>query len=127
MEIHVITGRIGRDAEARTVGDKLAIGFSVAVDHSYIDRNGEKVNKSTWYDCTLWRKPGQDGILKYLKKGTQVTVHGDEVTADTYAGNDSTTRVSLRLKVVQVEPKWSDAQAPASPSVTNHPNDDVPF
>lgn len=130
MELHVITGRLGNAAQTRTVGDKIAISFPVAVDHSYVDASGNRVNRATWYDCTLWRKPGQDGIVKFLVKGAQVTVQGDEVTAGTYTNQAGETMTSLRLRVVTVEPKWPD-QAPTSqpqaPATVPPVSDDVPF
>lgn len=74
MQILMIAGNIGKDAELRTTqkGDKVA-GFSVAVDNGK-DANGNR-RDSTWYDCSLWGKRGE-ALCQYLTKGSKVTVTG---------------------------------------------------
>ena len=74
MQILIIAGTIGRDAEIRhTQGGDAVAGFSVAVDNGK-DKNGNK-RDTTWYDCSLWGKRGE-GLGPYLTKGTRVTIKG---------------------------------------------------
>lgn len=74
MQILMIAGNIGKDAEVRTTGggDKVA-GFSVAIDNGK-DRSGNK-RDSTWVDCSLWGKRAES-LAPYLRKGGKVTVTG---------------------------------------------------
>ena len=74
MQILIISGTIGRDAEIRRTqnGDAVA-GFSVAVDNGK-DKNGNK-RDATWFDCSLWGKRGES-LGPYLTKGTRVSITG---------------------------------------------------
>ena len=67
-----IAGRIGKDAETRTLqsGDTTVTGFSVAVD----DRSG-KEKQTLWFDVSIWGKRGA-ALEQYLTKGTSLTVSG---------------------------------------------------
>ena len=74
MQIAMIAGNIGKDAELRNVGDNQVCQFNVAVDGGK-DRNGNK-RDSTWYQCSLWGKRGE-ALCQYLKKGGKVSVTGN--------------------------------------------------
>ena len=58
MNILMIAGTIGQNAELRRTqsGDAVA-GFSVAIDNGK-DKNGNK-RDTTWIDCSLWGKRGE--------------------------------------------------------------------
>lgn len=71
----ILTGFLGKDAQVRDAQGAKAIGFSVAVNETF-KKAGEKVEQTTWYDCTIWRKEGQTGIAEYLKEGQQVMIQG---------------------------------------------------
>jgi single-strand DNA-binding protein len=71
MEILIISGRIGKDAELRRLqsGNQVA-QFSVAVD---VPKNGEKT--TNWYEATLFGDRAAK-LAEYLTKGTTVSVSG---------------------------------------------------
>lgn len=73
----VITGRLGKNAEHRTTQNGTDVcSFSVATDVGF----GE--NKRTiWIDVARFGK-GAEGLTRYLKKGTSVTVIGDLSTRE---------------------------------------------
>lgn len=66
-----ISGRLGGDAEVQEINSKRVINFSVA----HTRGKGDK-QRTDWFDCSLWREPGKDGVASYLKKGTPVVVEG---------------------------------------------------
>ena len=69
MNITVIAGNVGKDAELRnTQGGDSVLGFSVAVD------NG-KDKPPTWWDCSVWGKRATS-LAPYIKKGTKLTLSG---------------------------------------------------
>jgi single stranded DNA-binding protein len=77
MQQITLLGNIGRDAVIRDTNGRKAIGFSVAVNESYKDAQGTKVENTTWYNCTIWRDGQQSNrIADYLKAGQQVLVQG---------------------------------------------------
>ena len=49
--------RLGRDAEARTVGDNVVANLSLAFD--YYDPKAEKKRSTTWVDAALWGKQAE--------------------------------------------------------------------
>lgn len=79
MQTITISGRIGKDAETRTVRDNQVTSFNVAVDQGYGD--GKQTN---WFRVSAWGKKGA-GAAPYLLKGGVVTVVG-ELEFDTYEG-----------------------------------------
>lgn len=99
-----LIGNVGNDATVMVLeGGNAVISFSVAHSQSYKDKDGVKVEKVTWWDCSIWRKEGQKAeIAKYLLKGTKVYIEG-EPSAETYTTQSGETKISLRCSVSQIE------------------------
>lgn len=70
-----VIGNLTKDAEVKEVKDRKAINFSVAVNEYFKDANGEKLEKSTYYNCTLWRESNVK-VSEFLTKGTKVFIEG---------------------------------------------------
>ena len=74
MDIRIVTGRLGKDAEvkSRDNGSKY-LSYSLAVDNR--KSNGEK--ETTWFNCTQ-NVYGDGGakLTEHLKKGVQVLLVG---------------------------------------------------
>lgn len=128
MNRYQAIGNLGRDAEARTLDSgSTAISFTVAVTEKYTDKSGQKVENTTWINCTLWRTAQQStAIANYLKKGQKVLVEG-KPSVRSYEKNDGTFGASLELRVDNIEllggaPADSQPTAPppASGPVTAH-------
>ena len=72
----ILVGRLGRDPETRFTGGGQAVAnFSVATDHAYKDRNGERQKKTEWHKIVAWGKLAEI-VQKYLKKGSLVFIEG---------------------------------------------------
>lgn len=69
----MLVGRLGSDPEMKTIGDKSLAIFSLAVDRSIKDANGNKV--TDWFKCELWGKQA-DILNEYASKGSQISVVG---------------------------------------------------
>ena len=68
----VLIGRLGKDAETRTVGDTTVSNFSVATERRF--KKGEEwVSETDWHNVVLWRG---GGVTQYLTKGMMVSVQG---------------------------------------------------
>lgn len=69
-------GRLTRDPELRHTasGDAVA-DFSLALNESYYNKDGEKVEKVTFVDCFIWGKRAE-ALTKYSSKGNQLLVNG---------------------------------------------------
>lgn len=75
LNIAIICGNIGRDAETRYTQDQVAVTqFSVATTESWKDKSSDtRKEKTTWHNVVIWRR---ENLAQYLTKGTHVTVHG---------------------------------------------------
>lgn len=81
----IIIGNLGREPEMRyTPSGQAVTSFSVAVNETYTNNNGEKVKKTIWFRVTTWGKQAEI-CNQYLKKGQQVLVDG-RMNADVATG-----------------------------------------
>lgn len=94
-----ITGRVTRDAEVRTLSNsKQVVNFSVAVNESYRNKKGEKVEQTTFFECAYWISAKVAGILT---KGALVELAG-RVSARAWTGNDGEPRAGLNFTTSQI-------------------------
>lgn len=146
MNASTFAGRLGRDAETRTIAnDREVTGFSLAVD----EYAGPGERRTLWIDCSMWGERGTK-LAEFLRKGTPVAVSG-QVGVRQYEANGETKAV-LTLNVREVtllgakpegeqqrqEPRQSTRpQRPAAEQRKDppaqqqrqdpYPDDDIPF
>ncbi|MGB1103944.1 MAG: single-stranded DNA-binding protein [Crocinitomicaceae bacterium] len=98
-----LIGNIGKDAVVKKM-DKgvLALNFPVAHNKNWRDkRTGQQRTKTTWVNCTIWKKDGTNlRILDFLKKGNLVEVIGTPF-AKGYLQDDQSIRSEIRLNVAK--------------------------
>lgn len=70
-----LIGRLGKDPEVKTFGEKKKAAFSIATSDSYKNAKGEKVEDTQWHNLVIWGKLA-DVAGKYLKKGSEVAIEG---------------------------------------------------
>ena len=75
-------GNLGADPTIHTYdnGDKQA-SFSIAVNSSYKNKEGVKVDSTEWVNCVA-RKGLANVIEQYIKKGSKVYVEGSLKTKE---------------------------------------------
>ncbi len=96
-----LIGNIGRDATSKTMEKgMIAITFPVAHNKNWKDRKtGETKTKTTWVNCTIWKKEGANlKILEFLKKGCLVELTGTPV-AKAYQDENEIIRAEIKLNV----------------------------
>ncbi|MBR5647979.1 single-stranded DNA-binding protein [Candidatus Saccharibacteria bacterium] len=72
----IIVGNLTRDPELRSTPNGSSVcSFSVAVNRTFRDSNGEQKEDVSFIDCSAWGKLGEM-ISQYAKKGTGVLVSG---------------------------------------------------
>jgi single-strand DNA-binding protein len=70
-----LIGRLGKDPEVKTFGDKKKASMSIATTDSYKNAKGEKVEDTQWHNLVIWGSLA--GVAeKYLKKGQEIAVEG---------------------------------------------------
>ncbi|MEO9533775.1 MAG: single-stranded DNA-binding protein [Crocinitomicaceae bacterium] len=96
-----LIGNIGKDAIIKNM-DKgvIAVNFPVAHNKNWRDkRTGEQRTKTTWVNCTIWKRDGGNmRILDFLKKGTLVEIVGTPF-AKGYLQDDQTIKSEIRINV----------------------------
>tara|TARA_B110000037_G_scaffold59264_1_gene72446 strand:+ start:6293 stop:6718 length:426 start_codon:yes stop_codon:yes gene_type:complete len=96
-----LIGNIGKDAVVRKMEKGvLALNFPVAHNKNWRDkRTGEQRTKTTWVNCTIWKKDGTNlRIVDFLKKGSLVEVIGTPF-AKGYLQDDQSIKSEIRLNV----------------------------
>ncbi|NRT10800.1 single stranded DNA-binding protein [Flavobacterium sp. 14A] len=69
-----IIGRLIKDAEIhRTTQDKQVVNFSVAINDSYKNKQGERIEQTSYFDCSYWISPN---VAKIVTKGALVELTG---------------------------------------------------
>ena len=128
-----ITGRLTRNAEVRTTSqDKQVVNFSVAINDSYRNKQGERIEQTTYFDCSYWITPN---VAKLLTKGTLVELSG-RVSTRAWAGNDGELRAGLNFHTSQIklhgrsrktETVQVTAQTERNKTTEQGTEDDLPF
>lgn len=90
------TGRLGGNAETRTVGDGTVTSFDMAVSHGYGDKE-----TTSWFRCSYWGRRGA-AITDYLRKGSAVTVTG-EFSTKKWTDKQGQVRDGLEIRVTDVK------------------------
>lgn len=71
-----IIGRLGRDPELRYTQTGLPVAsLNIATDESYVDREGNKVDRAEWHRVSVFNKSAEN-CSQYLAKGSLVYVEG---------------------------------------------------
>ena len=100
VEIMNIIGRLTRDAQVRiTSQQKQVVNFSVAINESYRNKQGERIEQTTYFDCSYWITPN---VAKLLTKGTLVELSG-RVSTRAWVGNDGEARAGLNFHTSQIK------------------------
>ena len=95
-----IIGRLTRDAEVRTLSnEKQVVNFSVAVNDSYRNKQGERVEQTTYFDCAYWITPN---VARLLTKGTLVELIG-RVSTRAWVNKEGEPRAGLNFHTSQIK------------------------
>ncbi len=146
--------RLGRDAEARTVGDNTVANLSLAFDYYDPKANNDRKRSTTWIDAALWGKQAAS-LEQYLLKGTQVCCTVDDLHIEEFQTRDGAIGKKLVGRITSIKlagrsdssqqgsapapapapaprPQASAAPRPASGAAASRPpvddmDDDIPF
>jgi single-strand DNA-binding protein len=69
----IVSGRVGNDAEVKSVGDNTVCSFSVAHTEKVYGPNPSE--KTIWVTCSIWGERGVK-LAPHILKGTYVVVEG---------------------------------------------------
>jgi single-strand DNA-binding protein len=69
----IVSGRVGNDAEVKSVGDNTVCSFSVAHTEKVYSQTPSE--KTIWVTCSIWGERGVK-LAPHILKGTFVVVEG---------------------------------------------------
>lgn len=104
MKLIIITGNVAQDAEVKEITNtRSVVNFTVAINEHYSDKNGQKVEKTTYFECAYWRDTeSARKVADVLKKGTKVLVNGDP-TSRAFLKADGTCVSAIKIEVTFFE------------------------
>ncbi len=135
--MQTITGRLTGQAKVKeTKSGKKVTEFTLVLNDSYRPKEGDRVQLSTFYECSYWGSPK---VAQYLKKGTIVTLNG-RIGASAWTNKEGKAVATLTCTVFNVKilasPIKEHAASKAEKSTSaeelqlsqgNADDDDLPF
>lgn len=125
-----IIGRLTKDAVSKTTeSGKQLVEFSLVEVYSYKNKDGERVELKTFFNCVIWNN---EKIAPYLTKGKPMMLWG-VVEANAYESNEGKPKANLRMTVKDYEflPSTSNKKnqqaAEKVETVTEEAAEDLPF
>lgn len=121
-------GNLTRDPESRTAGSNQVVGFSLAINRKYKDRNGQQGEEVLFIECESWGQPGAI-IMQYCKKGSKLYIEGRLKMEQWTDKNSGEKRSRIKVSVDQFQ-FLSDNRSSENRSAVGDPQgipDDVPF
>lgn len=123
-----ITGRLTRDAEVNTTkGGKEVVNFSIAINESYKNKQGERVNNTTYFNCSYWKSTK---VMKFLTKGVLVALTGHP-SARAWLTKDGQPKAELNFHTSNITALAGVKKADPANATAEQPmqvdKDDLPF
>lgn len=95
-----IVGRLTRDAIVKTLEDnREVVNFSVAINDSYRNKQGENVQQTTYFDCSYWLSTN---VTKILRKGALVELTG-RVSARAWINKEGQPQAGLNFHTSKIK------------------------
>lgn len=127
-----VIGNLTADAEVKEIvnGSKKAINFSLAANEKYKDVNGQMVEKTYYYGCTVWRDTNVK-VAEYLTKGTKLFIEGSP-EVEVYKDKNGDIKGAIKINVQNLEilgggSKKEDLMSSNSGNNSKKDDDDLPF
>ena len=136
----VLIGNLGADPELRfTQGGQGVLSLRLATSESYVNRAGERQQRTEWHSVTVWGKRGE-ALNNILSKGRPICVEG-RIQYRTWDDKDGNKRNATDIVATNVvllggrrdggggnyESSGSGAPPAESPAGDDFSDDDIPF
>src|SRR5207244_13541998 len=106
-----VVGNLTREPELRyTPTGAAVVKFGVAVNRTYTNRNGEKVEQTDFFTVNAWRSLAEN-VAESLKSGARVVVTG-RIQSRTWEADDGSKRsvVEIEAEEVAASLRWATAK-----------------
>lgn len=125
-----IIGNLGRDPEMRyTPNGKPVASFTVAVSRAWVKPEGERVEKTEWFNVIAWERLAEI-CRQYLAKGSPVYVEG-RLETRSWQGEDGqkhfrTEIVANEVIILDRRGRALDEEPTSTPSSEPPPGETLP-
>jgi single-strand DNA-binding protein len=120
-------GNLTNDPELRfTPGGRAVANFGFAVNRSYTDKAGNKVEKPTYFQVSVWGDMAEN-VANSLRKGNRALIQGYLETED-WNDREGNKRTTVRITANEVAPslRWATAQVTRTGSPSSAPGAPTP-
>lgn len=98
----MLIGNLTRDPEVRTLPSGVNVAdLRLALNETYTDRNGQKVEKAVFVDVAVWDKQA-DLCRTYLSKGSPILIEG-KLQMDEWTSKEGEKRSKLRVRAERIQ------------------------
>jgi single-strand DNA-binding protein len=98
----ILVGRLGQNPEVRYTPSGAAVAnFSVATNESWMDKSGQKQEKTEWHRIVVWGKLAEL-CSKYLTKGRQAYIEGRLQTRQ-WQDKDGQTKYTTEVQATTIQ------------------------
>ena len=98
----ILLGRLGQNPEVRNTPSGASVAnFSLATNESWMDKNGQKQERTEWHRIVVWGKLAEL-CGQYLSKGRQAYVEGRLQTRQ-WQDKDGQTKYTTEVKAQTVQ------------------------
>jgi single-strand DNA-binding protein len=98
----ILVGRLGQNPEVRyTPGGAAVANFSVATNEYWMDKSGQKQERTEWHRVVVWGKTAEH-CQQYLAKGRQVFVEG-RIQTRQWQDKDGQTKYTTEIQAQTVQ------------------------
>src|ERR1051326_4683418 len=98
----ILVGRLGQNPEIRYTPSGAAVAnFSVATNESWMDKSGQKQEKTEWHKVVVWGKTAEN-CGQYLSKGRQIYIEGRLQTRQ-WQDKDGQTKYTTEIQAQTVQ------------------------
>ena len=121
----ILVGRLGQNPEVRYTPSGAAVAnFSVATNESWMDKSGQKQERTEWHRIVVWGKLAEL-CSQYLTKGRQAYIEGRLQTRQ-WQDKDGQTKYTTEIQAQTVQFLGAGAGADNRPAAAA-PNADAEF
>ena len=119
-----LIGRLTKDAEVRTLSnEKQVVNFSVATNESYKNKQGDRIEQTTYFDCAYWISAK---VATLLTKGKLVELTG-RVSTRAWIGKDGEAHSGLNFHTSQIKLHGGGRKTETVQVTGEGKTDDLPF
>jgi single-strand DNA-binding protein len=129
-------GRLTGEAELRyTSAGTACVKFSICINKMWRDRDGNRQEKPSFFNCVIWGKYGES-MSKYLTKGKQIGIEAEleqNIWRDSAGNNHSAVQLTVNELTLLASPRnengqpGNNAPPPETEKRTAPREDDNPF